>query len=75
MPLGQGAVGLGVSYALAICYLLLMKLAGDILTKQYPEEHKVVWDTRTISRVTILAAVSGGRSDDQDTWTCYHDCS
>lgn len=59
MPLGQGAVGLGVSYALAICYLLLMKLAGDILTKQYPEEHKVVWDTRTISRVTILAAVSG----------------
>jgi uncharacterized membrane protein len=59
MPLGQGALGLGVSYALAVGYLLLMRFMGAILSRQYPEEHKVVWDTRTISRVTILAAVSG----------------
>ncbi|NLB74592.1 MAG: hypothetical protein GX795_11310 [Firmicutes bacterium] len=59
MPLGQGALGLGVSYVLALCYLLLMRLLGGILSKQYPEEHSVVWDTRTISRVTILAAVAG----------------
>jgi len=59
MPLGQGALGLGVSYILAVCYLILMRLFGGILSKQYPEEHKVIWDTRTISRVTILAAVSG----------------
>ena len=39
--LGQGALGLGVSYALAVGYLLLMRLLGGILTKQYPEEHKV----------------------------------
>ncbi len=59
MPLGQGALGLGVSYVLAVGYLLLMRLLGGILSKQYPEEHSVVWDTRTISRVTILAAVAG----------------
>jgi len=59
MPLGQGALGLGVSYVLAVCYLLLMRLLGGVLSNQYPEEHSVVWDTRTISRVTILAAVAG----------------
>jgi len=73
MPLGQGALGLGVSYALAVGYLLLMRFMGAILSRQYPEEHKVVWDTRTISRVTILAAVSRGRGYDQNTRTCdYH---
>ncbi len=59
MPLGQGALGLGVSYVLAGCYLLLMRLLGGILSSQYPEEHRIEWDTRTISRVTILAAVAG----------------
>lgn len=59
MPLGQGALGLGVCYALALGYLLLMWLVGGILKRQYPSEHRVVWNTRTISRVTILAAVSG----------------
>ncbi|MEA4884724.1 MAG: ECF transporter S component [Clostridia bacterium] len=59
MPLGQGALGLGVSYALALGYLVLMWFFGSILTKQYPTEQKVAWDTRTIARVTILAAVSG----------------
>jgi len=59
MPLGQGALGLGVCYALAIGYLVLMRIIGAILTRQYPAEHKVEWNTRTISRVTILAAVAG----------------
>lgn len=59
MPLGQGVLGLGVCYALAVGYLVLMWIIGSILTRQYPGEHKVVWNTRTISRVTILAAVAG----------------
>ncbi len=59
MPLGQGALGLGVSYALALGYLVLMWFLGSILSRQYPVEHRVAWDTRTIARVTILAAVAG----------------
>ncbi|HAI86640.1 MAG TPA: hypothetical protein DCL63_06605 [Firmicutes bacterium] len=59
MPLGQGALGLGVSYALALGYLVLMWFLGGILSRQYPIEHRVTWDTRTIARVTILAAVAG----------------
>ncbi len=59
MPLGQGALGLGVSYALALGYLVLMRFLGGILSRQYPAEHRVTWDTRTIARVTILAAVAG----------------
>jgi uncharacterized membrane protein len=57
--LGQGALGLGVSYLLAVGYLVLMWVIGRYLTAHYPEEHNVRWDTRTIARVTILAAVSG----------------
>ena len=59
MPLGQGALGLSVCYALAIGYLVLMWLIGKVLTRQYPNEHKVEWNTRTIARITILAAVAG----------------
>ena len=36
MPLGQGALGLSVCYALAIGYLVLMWLIGKVLTRQYP---------------------------------------
>ncbi|MCR4425225.1 MAG: ECF transporter S component [Firmicutes bacterium] len=59
MPLGQGALGLGVAYALALLYLIFMWGIGRVLTREHPAEHKVAWDTRTIARVTILAAVSG----------------
>ncbi|MDI7248129.1 MAG: ECF transporter S component [Bacillota bacterium] len=59
MGLGQGALGLGVSYLLAAGYLVLMWVIGRHLSARYPDEHRVRWDTRTIARVTILAAVSG----------------
>lgn len=48
-----------MSYALALGYLVLMWFLGGILSRQYPIEHRVTWDTRTIARVTILAAVAG----------------
>lgn len=59
MGLGQGALGLGVSYLMAAGYLVVMWLVGKRLIALYPLEQKTKWDTRTIARVTILAAVSG----------------
>lgn len=59
MGLGQGALGLGVSYLAAVGYLVLMWVIGRYLTSRYAAEHRVRWDTRTCARVTILAAVSG----------------